>query len=190
MIFEAHVARYLDTAVLAVFATPTAHENETERAVLAALEVVEAVRSLQPDPQQRLHVRVGIGRFMRISVSNWGTTEADVDRSLPAIVAAVGPTGRGGRWGPDTSTRATGWDVRTSRGDLLVGFTAGRVEPGPRVHGGQGRSLVTTITRRDVVDALLIGYAGVSTDEQDLTAQRDALAALGVSASGPTSARV
>ena len=32
------------------------------------------------------------------------------------------------------------------------------------------------------MDALLIGYARVSTDEQDLTAQRDALASLGVSA--------
>lgn len=32
------------------------------------------------------------------------------------------------------------------------------------------------------MDALLIGYARVSTDEHDLTAQRDALAALGVTA--------
>lgn len=32
------------------------------------------------------------------------------------------------------------------------------------------------------MDALLIGYARVSTGEQDLTAQRDALAALGVGA--------
>src|SRR5438552_15276392 len=32
------------------------------------------------------------------------------------------------------------------------------------------------------MDALLIGYARVSTDEQDLTAQREALAALGVTA--------
>lgn len=30
--------------------------------------------------------------------------------------------------------------------------------------------------------ALLVGYAGVSTDQQDLTAQRDGLAALGVAA--------
>jgi len=33
----------------------------------------------------------------------------------------------------------------------------------------------------EVMAALLIGYARVSTDQQDLTAQRNALAALGVS---------
>jgi DNA invertase Pin-like site-specific DNA recombinase len=37
------------------------------------------------------------------------------------------------------------------------------------------------------VSGLLIGYARVSTDEQDLTVQRDALAALDVRPSGSTS---
>ena len=35
--------------------------------------------------------------------------------------------------------------------------------------------------------ALLIGYARCSTDQQDLTAQRDALAALGVASAVSTS---
>jgi hypothetical protein len=30
---------------------------------------------------------------MRISVSNWSTTEADVDRSVAAILQAAGPVG-------------------------------------------------------------------------------------------------
>ena len=32
-------------------------------------------------------------RLMRISVSNWSTTEADVDRSVDAILAAARRTG-------------------------------------------------------------------------------------------------
>lgn len=37
------------------------------------------------------------------------------------------------------------------------------------------------------MDALLIGYARVSTDQQDLTAQREALAALAWASGGPIS---
>jgi DNA invertase Pin-like site-specific DNA recombinase len=37
------------------------------------------------------------------------------------------------------------------------------------------------------MSALLVAYARVSTNDQDLTAHRDALAALGVASSAPTS---
>jgi hypothetical protein len=39
------------------------------------------------------------------------------------------------------------------------------------------------------MDALLIGYARVSTEEQDLTAQRDALRLSESAPTGPTSTR-
>jgi hypothetical protein len=32
-------------------------------------------------------------KLMRISVSGWATTEADVDRSIEAVLAAVGTVG-------------------------------------------------------------------------------------------------
>ena len=64
--FEGHVAQYLGDGVLAYFGYPHAHENEAERAVLAGLELVEAVRSLRPHVQPALQVRVGIATGLAV----------------------------------------------------------------------------------------------------------------------------
>jgi len=48
------------------------------------------------------------------------------------------------------------------------------------VAGSQGVASGRPSCRRCAMAALLIGYARCSTDQQDLTAQRDGLAALGV----------
>src|SRR5205823_12947798 len=52
--YAGHIDRLSGDAVLAFFGTPQAHENDPERAILAALDVREAVQ------QQGLNVAIGI----------------------------------------------------------------------------------------------------------------------------------
>lgn len=44
--YDGRINRLLGDAVLAFFGTPRAHENDPERAILAALRIREAVRAL------------------------------------------------------------------------------------------------------------------------------------------------
>jgi class 3 adenylate cyclase/pimeloyl-ACP methyl ester carboxylesterase len=63
---EGHVAQYLGDGVLAYFGYPHAHENEAERAVLAALELIDGVRALRPGMEPGLEVRVGIATGLAV----------------------------------------------------------------------------------------------------------------------------
>ena len=47
--YEGRIDRFLGDGLLAVFGTPTAHESDPERAVLAALQIRERARELQPN---------------------------------------------------------------------------------------------------------------------------------------------
>jgi class 3 adenylate cyclase/predicted ATPase len=62
--FGGFVARYMGDGIMAYFGYPQAHEDDAERAIRAALEVVEAVRSLDADigaeKGVRLEVRAGL----------------------------------------------------------------------------------------------------------------------------------
>jgi class 3 adenylate cyclase len=58
--FDGFEARYLGDDVLAYFGYPLAHEDDPERAVHAALAVVEAVGKLQALGGRPLEVRVGV----------------------------------------------------------------------------------------------------------------------------------
>jgi class 3 adenylate cyclase/tetratricopeptide (TPR) repeat protein len=53
------VEKFIGDAVMAVWGAPTAHEDDAERAVRAALELVDAVRSLGPTIQARAGVLTG-----------------------------------------------------------------------------------------------------------------------------------
>ena len=58
--YEGHVAKYMGDGVLAYFGWPRAHEDDAERAVRAALELVEAVGRLTAGGGRSLAARVGI----------------------------------------------------------------------------------------------------------------------------------
>jgi class 3 adenylate cyclase len=54
------VAKYMGDGVLAYFGYPSAHEQEAEQAIRAALALVAAVPKLKTDADARLQIRVGI----------------------------------------------------------------------------------------------------------------------------------
>jgi class 3 adenylate cyclase len=58
--FGGSVSRFLGDGVLAYFGFPHAHEDDAERAVCAALAIVEAVKTLRTPDSRPLYVRVGI----------------------------------------------------------------------------------------------------------------------------------
>jgi class 3 adenylate cyclase/tetratricopeptide (TPR) repeat protein len=59
--FGGTVEKFIGDAVMALFGAPTAHEDDPERAVRAALVIREAIAELnEADPALDLHVRIGV----------------------------------------------------------------------------------------------------------------------------------
>ncbi|HUU74370.1 MAG TPA: adenylate/guanylate cyclase domain-containing protein, partial [Burkholderiales bacterium] len=81
--YDGHVAQYLGDGLMTYFGWPRAHEDDAERAIRAALEIVEAVKQV-PAPEP-LRVRIGIATGPVVV----GETGAG-DASVPKL--AVGET--------------------------------------------------------------------------------------------------
>ena len=58
--YEGYIAKFMGDGLLAYFGWPKAHENEAERAVRAALAIVQAVPKLSTPAKEPLAARVGI----------------------------------------------------------------------------------------------------------------------------------
>ena len=58
--YEGYVDKYIGDAIMALFGAPLAHENDAERAVHAALDMLQAVARRNEDATQRLSLRVGL----------------------------------------------------------------------------------------------------------------------------------
>src|SRR5262249_33508909 len=81
--YEGHVAQYLGDGLMVYFGWPKAHEDDAERAVRSALEIVDAVKSI-PAPIA-LQVRIGVATGP-VVVGETGRGDAAVPK------AAVGET--------------------------------------------------------------------------------------------------
>jgi class 3 adenylate cyclase/tetratricopeptide (TPR) repeat protein len=85
------VEKFIGDAVMAVWGTPVAHEDDAERAVRAALELVDAVRSLGPAIQARAGVLTGEAA-VTLGATNQGMVAGDLVNTA-ARLQSVAPPG-------------------------------------------------------------------------------------------------
>ena len=161
------VEKFIGDAVMAVWGTPVAHEDDAERAVRAALELVDAVKALHPDLQARAAVLTGEAA-VTLNATNQGMVAGDLVNTAARLqgVAEAGTV----LVGEAARRAAEGAVVFEPLGDHSL---KGKTAPVPawramRVvanRGGQGRA-----------DALEPPFVG---REQELRELKDVLRAVG-----------
>jgi class 3 adenylate cyclase len=76
--YEGQVAQYRGDALMAYFGWPSAHEDDAERSVRAALEIVHAVKAVRADPPLAVHIGVATGTVVVGAVSRADDAEAQL----------------------------------------------------------------------------------------------------------------
>jgi len=84
------IEKFIGDAVMAVWGAPTAHEDDAERAVRAALELVDAVRSLGPTIQARAAVLTGEAA-VTIGATNQGLVAGDLVNTASRLQSVAPP---------------------------------------------------------------------------------------------------
>jgi len=84
------VEKFIGDAVMAVWGAPIAREDDAERAVRAALEVVDAVRGLGPGIQARAGVLTGEAA-VTIGATNQGMVAGDLVNTAARLQSAAAP---------------------------------------------------------------------------------------------------
>jgi len=74
--YDGQVAQYRGDALMAYFGWPSAHEDDAERSVRAALDIVHAVKAVKADPPLGVHVGVATGTVVVGAVSPADDAEA------------------------------------------------------------------------------------------------------------------
>jgi class 3 adenylate cyclase/tetratricopeptide (TPR) repeat protein len=84
------VEKFIGDAVMAVWGTPIAHEDDAERAVRAALELVDAVSALSPDLQARAGVLTGEAA-VTLNAQNQGMVAGDIVNTAARLQGVAEP---------------------------------------------------------------------------------------------------
>ena len=84
------VEKFIGDAVMAVWGAPTAHEDDAERAVRAALDVVDAVRTLGPGLQARAGVLTGEAA-VTVGARGQGMVAGDLVNTASRLQSAAQP---------------------------------------------------------------------------------------------------
>jgi class 3 adenylate cyclase/tetratricopeptide (TPR) repeat protein len=84
------IEKFIGDAVMAVWGTPTAREDDAERSVRAALDLVDAVRSLGPSIQARAGVLTGEAA-VTLGATNQGMVAGDVVNTAARLQSAAQP---------------------------------------------------------------------------------------------------
>ncbi len=84
------IEKFIGDAVMAVWGAPTAREDDAERSVRAALDLVEAVRSLGPGIQARAGVLTGEAA-VTIGATNQGMVAGDLVNTAARLQSAAQP---------------------------------------------------------------------------------------------------
>src|SRR4029453_8407099 len=117
------VARYMGDGVLAYFGYPQAHENDSERAVRAGMELIAAVTKLDVGAETALRVRVGIATGLVVVgdlIGEGASREHEVVGETPNLAARLQALAE-----PDTVV--TEGNTRSLLGELFEYRTLGSV---------------------------------------------------------------
>ncbi len=84
------IEKFIGDAVMAVWGTPVAHEDDAERAVRAGLQLVDAVRALGPAIQARAGILTGEAA-VTLGATNQGMVAGDMVNTAARLQSAAAP---------------------------------------------------------------------------------------------------
>jgi class 3 adenylate cyclase len=90
--YGGYVAKHLGDALVAYFGWPESHENDAERAVLAGLALISAVKEIPADAAERIQIHVGIATGEVVIGDVLGRDSAQVHEAfgeIPSLAARL-----------------------------------------------------------------------------------------------------